>query len=68
MKICAKMPNNYEYSLCGDAFDAPQTEDDVEPFKLAETGDVVTCDKCRKIIREVRDSYQRGFKLNDSHS
>ena len=64
IKICAVMPMQAEYSLCGDAFDAPDTEDDVEPFELAKPGNVVTCEKCRDIIREIRDTYPRGFKCS----
>lgn len=63
MKVCAPAYiNGGEYSLCGDAFDAPDTEDDVEPFRLAEVGQTVTCEICKQIIREVRDAYPRGYK------
>lgn len=34
MKICAQNPANPEYSLCGMAEDAPETEDDEEEFGL----------------------------------
>lgn len=62
VKRCATMPWNAEYSLCGDAFDAPQTEDDVEPFELVKPGETVTCEKCRMTIRKIRSEYPRGFK------
>lgn len=55
MKVCAPNPNSGgEYSLCGDAFDAPDTEDDVEEFRIGESGDLVTCPKCREAILEIK--------------
>ena len=63
MKRCAQSPAQPEFSLCGDAWDAPDTEDDVEPFRFAERGETVTCEKCRGIIDKIRESYPRGYKL-----
>lgn len=64
MKFCAQAPSQPEYSLCGDAFDAPDTEDDVEPFEFAKPGQVVTCEKCRLAIHRIREAFPRGFKVN----
>jgi len=63
MKRCAQMPNNSEYSLCGDAWDAPDTECDVEPFRFVERGETVTCSKCREIIDKIKQSFPKGYKL-----
>lgn len=64
-KICSFHPLQPEFSLCGDAFDAPDTEDDVEPFELASNGETVTCENCREAIKAIRDSYPRGYKYVD---
>lgn len=63
MKICAQNPVNSEYSLCGDAFDAPDTEDDVEPFKFVKPQERVTCIICLCAIRNILISYTRNGKL-----
>ncbi len=60
MKLCAQNPANYEYSLCGDAFDAPDTESDVEPFRFAEIGEQITCEKCVKCIQDIHRCYTAG--------
>lgn len=62
MKICAQHPLQPEFTLCGDAFDAPETEDDVEPFKFAVPGDKVTCEHCRRAIAFIHEIYTSGGK------
>lgn len=64
MKICAESPSNPEYSLCGNAFDASEDPmcEDMEPFRFAKVGDVVSCKECRRVIVDVRICYPRGFK------
>lgn len=57
MKLCAQHPLQPEYTLCGDAFDAPDTEDDVEPFTFAVYGEKVTCAKCRLAIAFIYEIY-----------
>lgn len=60
MKICAQKPNQPEYSLCGDAYDAPETEDDVEDFSIATPGQRVTCEDCKSAIQEIYTNYTIG--------
>lgn len=62
MKLCAQAPLNPEFSLCGDAEDAPETEDDVEPFRFAGEGETLTCEACMQIIKHVRLDYTHRFK------
>lgn len=56
-KRCAEDPGQPEYTLCGMAFDSPYTEPDVEEFNLAAPGQHVTCDQCRRSIREIISEY-----------
>jgi hypothetical protein len=64
VKICAESPSNSEYTLCGNAFDAPDDPllDDMEPFKFAAPGQTVTCTECKRVIDNVRASYPRGYR------
>ena len=59
MKVCAVNPLMGEYSLCGDAFDAPDDpECDTPTFILAtRPGQIVTCEGCLKCIQELRARY-----------
>lgn len=50
MKRCAVDPLFAEYTLCGDAFDAFESGDADEPIVFAESGQTITCERCRKII------------------
>lgn len=61
-KLCATNPIQPEFSLCGDAYDAPETEDDVEPFDFAYEGQTVTCVNCRHVIDTLREQFPRGYK------
>jgi len=64
VKTCAHNPAQSEYSLCGVAFDAPETECDVQEFEFSnETGDKVTCEDCLRIIEELFESYTRKGRL-----
>jgi hypothetical protein len=54
IKRCIQNPLNGEYSLCGDAFDAPDTEDDVEPFRFAEVGEYANCKHCLDLVHFIR--------------
>ena len=42
-----------EFTLCGDAFDAPDTEDDVSPYRKA-TSRIVTCERCTRLVLACR--------------
>jgi len=62
MKICAQNPANPEYSLCGMAEDAPETEDDEEEFEFSRFGIRVTCADCLNVIRNIHETYtQKGY-------
>ena len=63
MKICAQNPSNGEYSICGDAWDAPDTEDDVAPFRFAKPQERITCNICMDSIRFIQAHYTRSGKL-----
>ena len=62
MKRCAQNPMHPEYTLCGDAFDAPETEG-IEPFTFAVPGEAVTCDKCCKAIAYIYEIYTPKGKV-----
>jgi hypothetical protein len=65
MKLCAESALNAEFSLCGNSFEAPDDPQcDTEPFVIARVGQVVTCDECKRVIREIRETFPRGFKVN----
>lgn len=53
-RVCMWMPGNAEISLCGDAFDAFESGDSDEQFRIAESGDRITCEKCLQIIATVK--------------
>lgn len=54
MKRCAENPAQGEYTLCGVAWDAPDSEDDVEPFVMAKDDESITCLLCCRVIRIVK--------------
>lgn len=64
MRICVQNPVNPEFSLCGDASDAAQTEDDSEEFRFAfEKLERVSCEKCLSIIEEIYTFYTLTGRL-----
>lgn len=57
-KLCADDPLQGEYSLCGNAFDAPDDPmGDVEAFDFARPGQTVNCDECLRAIAEIKLRY-----------
>ncbi len=64
MKICAESPSNREYSLCGNAYDAPDDPmlEDMEAFKFADEGETVTCEECTRVIRHIRLDYTQRYR------
>lgn len=63
MKLCASNPIMGEYTLCGFAFDAPQTENDVADFEFAVKGQTITCESCRFVIEQIYKSYTINGKV-----
>lgn len=53
-KRCMQSPNQAEFTLCGDAFDAFDSGDADEPIVMAKPGQTITCEDCRLIISEVK--------------
>lgn len=53
-RICATNPVQPEFSLCGDAFDGFDSGDLDEPVALAETGERITCERCRLVITQCK--------------
>lgn len=60
VKRCAEDPLQGEFSLCGVAFDA--LDDDIEPYEIVKPGQTVTCEDCKRCIREIKEYFPRGFK------
>lgn len=54
IRRCAESPNQPEFSLCGDAFDAFSSGDSDEPFEFAGEGQTVNCEMCVSAIREIK--------------
>lgn len=65
MKICAHNPVNAEFSLCGVAFDAAETENEVDAkYVLAtEAGESVSCGDCKLVINEIYSTYTQTGRL-----
>ena len=61
-RICAQNPINGEYTLCGDAFDIEQTEEDEEPHRHSQPGERLTCEQCKTAIRELFETYTYNGK------
>ena len=57
-KLCAEDPLQSEYSLCGNAFDAPDDPMcNVEPFDFARPGQTVNCNECLHSIASIKLHY-----------
>lgn len=64
VKRCATSPLMSEFSLCGNAFDGPSTEEDMEPFTFAEeVGESVNCEACLLILKSLFDTYTPTGRL-----
>ena len=57
MRVCAENPTQGEYSLCGDAFDIADDDDEAEPFRMAKIRDRVNCEQCLRVIRTIKVGY-----------
>lgn len=56
-RVCGQSPEQEEYSLCGDAFDAAMSEGDPDlEFVIAAPGQRITCEVC---LRHIGEIYQR---------
>ncbi len=69
MRICARMPLNYEFSLCGDSFDIAGDIEGSEDFRMAD--DIkqnVNCENCKAILKEIYETYTPTGRLKDAPS
>lgn len=57
MIICAGNAASSDYTLCGMASDAHETDEDCAEFRFAGIGENVTCEECLRVIRDIHKSF-----------
>lgn len=59
--VCGQNPTLPEFTLCGMAFDAYDSQDTDVPVVFAAPGETITCPDCRRFISLMR-AYRTNFK------
>lgn len=66
MKRCGENPAQPEFSLCGDAFDLSPTDtgdDEFVPFRFANPGEWITCERCREVVKLIKNNFTYQGKV-----